>query len=205
MQPAAKVISWLFQPLLMPLYGTLIFLHLPFYHFNLLPDKVYWYILVSTSLFTFVMPVLLILLMLKMGIIRDLELSHKEDRHMPLLITLMLHGANYYFLNKINLPDLYMLFLLSGLVSLLITAGVTRFWKISMHMTGVGGLMGALLLCALFWPVDMRIYIAVVAVVAGLIGSARLQLKAHTPAQIGLGFLAGLLPQLLVLLIAFFQ
>jgi hypothetical protein len=205
MQLAAKVISWLFQPLLMPLFGTLIFLNLPFYHFNLLPDKVYWYILVCISLFTFVMPVLLILLMLKMGIIRDLELSHKEDRNMPLLITLMLHGANYYFLSKINLPQLYMLFLLSGLISLLVTAGITRFWKISMHMTGVGGLMGALLLCALFWAVDMRLYIAAVAIVAGLIGSARLQLKAHTPAQIGMGFIAGLLPQLLVVIVGFLK
>ncbi len=124
---------------------------------------------------------------------------------MPLLITLMLHGANYYFLSKINLPQLYMLFLLSGLISLLVTAGITRFWKISMHMTGVGGLMGALLLCALFWAVDMRLYIAAVAIVAGLIGSARLQLKAHTPAQIGMGFIAGLLPQLLVVIVGFLK
>lgn len=202
MHLAARIISWVFQPLLMPLYGTLIFLNLPFYHFNLLPDKVYWYILVSTTLFTFVVPVLLILLMLKMGIIRDLELSQREDRKLPLIVTFILHAANYYFLSKLNLPALFYLFLLSGLFSLLLTSAVSRFWKISMHMTGAGGLLGALLLCAVFWPVDVRVYIALAALMTGSVGSARLLLNAHTPAQVGAGFFAGVLPQMGIALIS---
>jgi membrane-associated phospholipid phosphatase len=76
-----------------------------------------------------------------------------------------------------------------------------RYWKISMHMTGIGGLCGSLLLCSIIWPIDIRWMLAAVFLIAGIIGSSRLILNAHTPAQVSAGFFAGLLPQLAILLI----
>jgi membrane-associated phospholipid phosphatase len=43
--------------------------------------------------------------------------------------------------------------------------------------------------------------LAAVFLIAGIIGSSRLILNAHTPAQVSAGFFAGLLPQLAILLI----
>ena len=62
--------------------------------------------------------------------------------------------------------------------------GISRFWKISIHAVGVAG--GAVILVAIgggaLWPV-------VLAPVA--VGWARLQLGAHTLAQLGAGTLLG--------------
>lgn len=201
MRSAARFFSWVFQPLLMPLYGTALFLTLPFYAFRLLPDAVKWYVLVCNALFTFVMPVLLILLMLRFGMIKTLELDDKEDRRYPILFTIIFHSINYYFLSRIHLPALYYLFLLSGIFSIVITLIVSRYWKISMHMTGIGGLCGSLLLCALMWPVDIRFLLAGVFLAAGITGSSRLILNAHTPAQVAAGFFAGFVPQLIILIV----
>jgi membrane-associated phospholipid phosphatase len=91
------------------------------------------------------------------------------------------------------------LFLLGGFFALLTTTFVTRFWKISMHMTGIGGLCGSIVLCAIVWPVDLRLLLALLFVLSGAVGSARLIVNAHTPAQVTAGFFAGFLPQLGIL------
>jgi hypothetical protein len=202
MRQAAKFFSWVLQPLLMPLYGTVIFLTLPFYSFRLLPDAAKWYVIICNALFTFLLPVIMILLMLKLGMVKTLELENREDRRYPILVTVIFHAANYYFLSRVHLPALYYLFLLSGIFSLILTLVISRYWKISMHMTGIGGLCGSILLCAIVWPIDVRFLLAVLFLAAGIIGSSRLILNAHTPAQVGAGFAAGLVPQLAILLLA---
>ncbi len=201
MRIAANFFSWVLQPLLMPLYGSIIFLTLPFYAFRLMPEALKWYVIICVALFTCLLPVISILLMLKFGIVQSVELDRREDRRYPLLFAVIFHSVNYYFLSKVNLPALYYLFLLSGIFSILFTMVVTRYWKISMHMTGIGGLCGSLLLCSIAWPIDIRWMLAAVFLIAGIIGSSRLILNAHTPAQVSAGFFAGLLPQLAILLI----
>jgi hypothetical protein len=197
----SRFFSWIFQPLLMQLYGALLLLNLPFYAFNLLSIQLKYYVLISTSLFTVVLPVLSIVLLKQFGFIDSLYLNKREDRKYPILFTTAFQLANYYYLSKVHLPELYYLFLIAGLFSLLITLLITYYWKISMHMTGIGGLCGAMLLCALAWQIDLRFIIAGLFVVAGITGSSRLILNAHTPYQLVAGFLAGLIPQLSLLLL----
>jgi len=197
----AHFFSWIFQPLLMPIYGALLFLNLPFYAFSLLPSAVKWYVISCNLLFTFFMPVFIILLMKRFNMISNLTLENREDRKYPILFTAVFYISNYYFLKKVNLPAPYLFFLLAGMFSLISTLFITNYWKISMHMTGIGGLCGSLLLCSIAWPIDIRWMLAGVFLIAGIIGSSRLILNAHTPAQVGAGFFAGLLPQLAILLI----
>jgi hypothetical protein len=199
MASIARIVSWIFQPLLMPLAGTLIFLNLPFYAFRLLPTPVYSYVLVSTVLFTIVLPVLAILLLYRFRMISAVEMPTAEDRRFPLLLTIIFYMGNYYFLAKASLPILYSMFLLSGIVSLIVALVVNRFWKLSLHMTGLGGLAGSLLLCAIFWPVDIRLLLAAVFVVTGITASSRLVLGAHSGSQLALGYFVGIVPQLMVL------
>lgn len=198
---AAHFFSWVFQPLLIPIYGALLFLNLPFYAFSLLSDQVKWYVLVCNALFTFIMPVTLILLMLKMGMISSVQLNKREERKYPIIFTAVFYVMNYYFLSKIHLPAPYLFFLLAGLFSLLATLLITYYWKISIHMTALGGLCGAFLLLSLVWPIDLRILLAVLFLISGITGTSRLILNAHTPAQVAAGFAAGLLPQISLLLL----
>jgi len=198
----AGFFSWIFQPLLMPLYGTFLFLNLPFYAFSLLHDQLRNFVLISTALFTAILPILSILLMKQFGLISSIQLEKREDRKYPILFTIVFQMANYYFLHKVHLPGAYYMFLIAGLFSLLLTLVVTYYWKISMHMTGIGGLTGAMLLCAFVWQIDLRITLAVLFIVAGITGTSRLVLNAHTPLQVGAGFLAGLIPQLSLILLS---
>jgi hypothetical protein len=193
----AHFFSWLFQPLLMPLVGTIIFLNLPFYAFALLPEKLKWVIIFCNLLFTIVLPGGFILLMRKFKLIRSLGLEERTDRPVPVFLTGIFYAFNLYYLFRFNnyLPLLYYYFLLAGIFSVLFTLTVSAWWKISMHMTGIGGLCGSLLMASVVWDLDLRYFLALGFLVAGITGTARLRLNVHTPAQIGAGFLAGFLPQ----------
>ena len=196
----AHFFSWIFQPLLMPIYGALLFLNLPFYAFSLLPSAVKWYVISCNLLFTFFMPVFIILLMKRFNMISTLTLENREDRKYPILFTAVFYISNYYFLKKVNLPAPYLFFLLAGMFSLISTLFITNYWKISMHMTGIGGLCGSFMLLSFIWPIDLRLIIAALFIVAGIVGSSRLILNVHTPAQVAAGFAAGFTPQISLLL-----
>jgi membrane-associated phospholipid phosphatase len=184
----------------MPLYGAILFLNLPFYAFSLLPDAVKWYVISCNLLFTFFMPVFIILLMKRFNMIGSVTLENREDRKYPILFTAVFYISNYYFLKKVHLPAPYIFFLLAGMFSLISTLFITNYWKISMHMTGIGGLCGSFMLLSFIWPIDLRLIIAALFLVAGIVGSSRLILNVHTPAQVAAGFAAGFAPQISLLL-----
>ncbi len=66
-----------------------------------------------------------------------------------------------------------------------------------MHTMGWGGVIGLLL--ALMWGMDMNVTIPLVITlfIAGVVGTARMVLAAHSPAEIYAGFIVGILSQLL--------
>jgi len=183
----------------MPFYGTILLFNLPFYGFNLLQPNVIYYVLMSTFLYTVLLPGSLIIMLKKMNFISSIQLNERIERKYPIIFAILFHVANYYFLTKIHLPYIYYVFLLSGIFSLTITFLVSYFWKISMHTTGIGGLCGVFFTCALVWGIDTRMLMAALFLVAGVIGSARLIVEAHTSGQVYAGFIAGFVPQILPL------
>ena len=66
-------------------------------------------------------------------------------------------------------------------------------------MIGIGGLIGALIAISLKMEVYVTQYIVLALIAAGLVGSSRLVLKAHTQAQLYVGFLLGLVCQVMVI------
>lgn len=181
----------------MPLYGTIIYLYLPFYAFVLMPEKLKWVVLCCVLVFTFLLPAGFVVLLKRFKLIRSLNLHERSDRPVPIFLTALFYGFNLFYLYRLSdfLPLLYYFFLVAALFSVIITLMVSAWWKISMHMTGIGGLCGSLVLAAVVWQLDLRFLMAGAFLVAGIVGTSRLQLKVHTLSQVWAGFLAGFLPQ----------
>ncbi len=81
--------------------------------------------------------------------------------------------------------------MLATIIAISIALAITFFWKISMHMIGIGGLTGAILALSLRFGIDAWMIFTVVLLISGLLGSSRLFLNAHTPAQVHTGYLLG--------------
>jgi len=160
---------------------------------------------------TFFIPAIAVLLMKLMGMVDDLRLSNRQQRIGPYIIT----GIFYLWMFRTlvsnpNIPDAFKVFLLGAVISLFLAFIINIFSKISMHTTGMGGLIGMVLLCLLyfqypnFWlhlpgmdmmQLDSRYLLMAIILIAGLVGSTRLYLKAHNTTDVFGGYFVGLLGQ----------
>jgi membrane-associated phospholipid phosphatase len=66
-------------------------------------------------------------------------------------------------------------------------------------MIGIGGLTGMLFGLSQILNAGLEVIITGLILVSGLLGTARMQLGAHTPAQIYTGFVIGFLTEWLIL------
>lgn len=194
----AKVISVLFQPLLIPTYSLLILFSMNNYLSLLVPYPAKKLLMWMIFLVTFVFPILFIFILYKRGMIKTLNMDLKEERIFPLTITGIFYGLAYYVIYQTQLDIIYQRLFLGSAVLIVVALVVSFYWKISMHMIGVGGMLGALIGINLVAYVDLTFYIVLVTLICGLVGFARLKLLAHTPAQVYAGFLAGFFLMLVI-------
>lgn len=197
----AKIISILFQPLLIPTYALLIIFNLNSYVSLLIPYDVKRLIMFMMVITTFLFPVVFIFILYRRKIIHSLEMDIRNERILPMLITGIFYFLAYNMIRKLQLNEIYLKLFLGSFLSSLLALIVSLKWKISVHMMGVGGLAGALISLSLGLYIDLFNLIVIVLLIAGLTGFARLKLQAHKPLQVYTGFLAGFMVMLLVYLI----
>lgn len=144
---------------------------------------------------TFVIPAISIGTLRLSNFISDLSLADKKQRFTPFLFVTCFYGITaYMFYAKLSINNLIYLVFVATAVLLFILTVVTFFWKISAHAAGIGGIIGFIIAIGMAYPVPhLAIVMAVLIVVAGLITYARLSLNAHTPLQVYLGLLLGML------------
>lgn len=197
MDKITNIISHLFHPLLMATYGCLIvfFGLTDTIYFIFTPFKLKLVLTLTIFAFTFLLPVLNLLILYKLGYISSLKIESRKERTFPLLMTALCYFGLFYMLYDFNIWPVIKLFILGGGLCIFCAAIITLWWQISAHMIGVGGLIGALLAICYFMQTPILIAICTCFIAAGLIGFARLNLKAHTPAQVYMGFVFGCLIQ----------
>jgi membrane-associated phospholipid phosphatase len=187
----ATAVSYLLNPLIMPTYG-LVFIMLML-NFSILPNLNKMLLLVVFS-GTFILPAAIVLLFRYFKIINNVEMRNKEERIVPLLITLLLYLFTFLIIRRLPVPDTILGFVMASIVSLLFTFFITLVWKISVHMIGIGGLAGLVLVLMINTTNPFNILIlSLVFVLSGLLGFSRLYLDAHTPTQVYSGFGMGML------------
>jgi hypothetical protein len=148
---------------------------------------------------TFIAPTLIIYYFQKMGVISSMHVDDLAERKIPYLACVIIYAlATYLFgwqLQPIGeLAPQISIILGSVTVSLILVMGISLFWKISAHGTGIGGTIG--MLSGLMMRFDEAILLMpliITILLGGWLLSARLQLNAHTPPQILGGFVCGIL------------
>jgi membrane-associated phospholipid phosphatase len=82
---------------------------------------------------------------------------------------------------------------LGASISLLSVTIINHWWKISAHLTGIGGLLGGICSYGICYSTLPFYPILIVLILALLLMYSRIHLRAHTPMQVVCGFLLGLL------------
>jgi hypothetical protein len=161
-------------------------------------------LLLSVVICTAFLPMVGMLLMKSLGMVQTWQLSDKQERIGPFIMS----GVLYIWLFKNLLsaaqtPILYTAFVLGATISLFLCFFINIFTKISVHAAGMGGMMAMLILLPFRWNeatemvplagayVSWPVMIGLGVLLAGAVGAARLALGAHTPSQLWKGYIAG--------------
>ncbi len=154
-----------------------------------------WRISLIVFVFSFLFPVLNIYLLYKLKRLPSLTLSNQNDRTFPYVMTALFYFGLFYLLMDINIWNSVKIFIVGAGLAIMITALINLKYKISAHMVGIGGLLGVLISISYLIKFDFTPYYMATILLAGIIAFARLKLKEHSPSQIYLGFLLGLIVQ----------
>lgn len=184
----AKIISILFHPLLMPVIGLLMIFNTDSYVSYAVPYELKKALLLLVGVSTFVIPFLITLLLKNRGLINSLEMETTKERIIPYAFTIIFYILTLYMLKQANIPPIIFKFIIGATFSVIMAFIINIKWKISAHMIGLGGLVGALICISVIMEVFVTPFILASLIAAGLVGSSRLILKAHDQAQVFAGF-----------------
>lgn len=195
----AKIFSLLLHPVLMPSYALFFLLQYSTYFATTtsLSEKSALYSIVLLN--TLIFPIIISYILIRRGLIHSFEMAKKEERVIPYISNAILMVVAYYMMRKLNLPKIFYLMILGAAASVVFAVIINLKWKISIHMIGIGAIVGTFFGLSTFMMVDLRFPILIAILVAGLLGSARLTLGAHTPMQIYCGFLIGFFCEYIIL------
>jgi hypothetical protein len=194
------IISILFHPMLIPVYGLLILFNSGTF-ISFIPYEAKKFIFLIVLICTVLLPASFIPFYLFRKIINDIHMSTNRERIVPLLINSLFFYLGYVFLNKLQIPPLIKSYMLACAVTVSLAMLVSIRWKISLHMLGIGGLVGAVIIFSYRLGVDLRTIWMILILFAGITGYARLQLNSHNSSQVYTGFLLGFASVSAVLLI----
>jgi len=191
---AAKILSVVFYPLFVPTYGIALFCYAYAHHVAYMP--VIWTVIAiaGTFVMTCLLPISAIWILMRRGVVKDMQIDNPRERTLPYLYTILGFGFWAYLLIAILHVPLYIgLVSVGGTVAISLVSIINRWWKISAHLTGFGGLVGGLLsYCIGIGAIPTWSALSWWLGVSLLIMFARLRLNAHTSAQVCAGWLLGM-------------
>ena len=192
MMRLAQVISILGHPIFMPLYafGLLIYTN-PYINMMISTGSRY-FIITILVVFTITLPVITALLFKLFGLIDSVFMKTTKERMWPFIITLIWYYMGYQLFNKIQVPQSLNLLMIGTISVISVAIIITIRWKISIHMLGIGGVIGAIIGISQRFQFDHSLLLIVLFLFAGLIGYSRLKTKSHNFQQIYIGFIIGL-------------
>lgn len=188
----ALIISVIFQPLIIPtlVFGMILFVvpeasSVPF-EFKV---RIFYLIMLSTL----AIPMITILGLRLSGTVKSLHMIDIKDRLIPFCVTSVYFLMTVYFMFEMSEldPILWQSLAVITAVVVILTL-VTFFWKMSAHMTGVGGLLALVVVLGMNFPNFAILYPLLAALLlAGVVGTSRLFLNAHNPMEVYIGFFYG--------------
>jgi hypothetical protein len=184
-----KLISTILHPIVIPTIGVMLyFLLIP----NSLLQNQKLTILSLVFGVSYVIPLLILIFLKKTTIIKSYQPKSIRERKLTIALMTIVF---YLFGNSLNsiasLRDLGLLFYATSLS--LFLSYIMFYFKIkaSIHLLSLGISVGFFMVLSIVYTQSFVIVIVIIILLAGLLASARLHLKEHTPKEIYVGFFIG--------------
>jgi len=207
----AILISLVFHPLWWPSLGLYILLVLNPYLFGVNSPGGRSTLLLQVFVLTFILPIVSMIIMKRLALISSIQLKDRMDRIGPYIVTMIFYFWLYLSIRRdAAVPLVYNIFIFGGLIALCMIFMINLFIKISAHTAVMGGLLAMTWITfnvfshetiavelpghgLTTWP--WKTALIWVIVIAGIVGTSRIYLGAHTLKEIYFGYLLGFVSQ----------
>ncbi len=185
-----NIVTYIFQPILVPTYGMILLMNMDVFS----PLSLFWRLIaiIGTFIFTGLLPAIPVLLLMRRGEVHDIFISNREERTMPYLFSFMAYVFWALFMwRTMQFPMFLVGMGIGSAISIFIIIFINMKWKISAHVAGMGGLSGAIFGVCYRLAINPVWLFIIVLTASAIVALSRIELKAHTPLQTLAGFAIG--------------
>lgn len=190
LEKTAKIISVVFHPLLMPVYGLAIIFSAPTL-FGYLPFNVKRLLILIMLVNNVLLPLSLLPFFIHRNIISSWTIIERKERNIPLIMSTLLYCTTTFIIFRFPVPVFLKSFIFGASILSLIVTVINFWWKISLHSVGAGALISLVLILSMKMLTPLEWYLIPVVIITGLVLSSRLKLNLHSPAQVWIGLFTG--------------
>ena len=191
-----KFISVILHPIVVPTLGVLLY-------FILIPNRIdsnqKLAILGLIFIATYLVPLFVLIILKAFKLIKSYKVYAIKERKIPISLMIALFYVLGNTLSKITMiRDLGILFYATSLGLIVIYLLFVFKIKTSLHLLSLGISVGFFMLLSTQYLISFLPVILILILISGLLASARLYLKAHTPREVYLGFLLGVISPFII-------
>lgn len=197
----ARTVSILFTPFYWPLLGIILmfwFSRMQSLPFNYKLKTVFLVYLLSIYL-----PTLLIRMYHRYNGWSPFQMSQKEKRMIPYIISILCYFSCYYVLNWLRVPHHMSIILILAIMTQIMCATINVWWKISSHMAAMGGVTAMVYFFSNYFGINIFWWFCMVIILSGLVGTSRLILRQHNLSQVLAGFFMGYFLSTIILIYSY--
>lgn len=194
----AKVISYIFHPLFIPVYLIWFYVRSQPHLFSGFSPMERNFLIIRFGVMYTMFPLFSILLLKALKFVKSVYLKTQQERVIPYIICMVYYWWMWYVLH--NQPEftgeIVMLALAIFIVSILgLLANIVM--KVSMHAMSVGVAVTFLMIMGFSQDVNFTVYISIALLLTGLVCTSRLIVSDHTPQEIYFGLFIGIISQVI--------
>lgn len=149
---------------------------------------------------TVFIPLAVFYLLVNSNKIDSIMVTDVSQRKIPLFVQILLFSTLLYW----SFREDYIIELHFFFIGSIISTAVALFLvfykrKVSLHMLGMASLTVFCISCFIHFGIKNVYFVSGLILCNGLVASSRFEMKAHTATELTLGYLIGMIPQLLLL------
>jgi hypothetical protein len=186
----ARIVSVIFNPLFIPVYGLLIIFTAPTL-FWYIPLKIKKILLLVVATNNILVPVTLMPFFRYRNLITTWIIESRKDRVIPLIAVSLFYSITSFIIFRLQIPAFIKAYLFSITLTIIALTIINLWWKVSLYSAGAGVLAGIVIVLSFKMMVPLTMFLIPVILAGGLIMASRLKLNTHSPSEVYLGFLTG--------------
>ncbi len=195
---AAKVISYIFHPLFVPVYIAWFLVTIQPHLFASFTPFQKTIVIIRFAVFYTFFPLVTVLLAKGLGFLDSIYLRTQKERIIPYIAC----GIYYFFMwyvlrNQPEFSDEVVILAKAIWITSWFGLIANIYMKVSMHAMSVGVMVTFILLLAMGQPGSFSIYATIAILITGLVCTSRFIVSNHTPKEIYTGLAIGIVCQLI--------